>query len=160
MRLLTRQGCPQGPPSFTAGEAAGLFHLWQLESFGSVGMELKTLASRPGSLLQRGSKLGMPLNSRRNSNWSVTLVIWVVVVLLVVSDVMVWAVSRTPGSKSPLLSSVCRKKMQLITMPLRKPMGKCGRRRLHSSAVHSKAKTWFPYSNHFIKKTIPWQQAS
>lgn len=32
------------------------------------------------------------------------------VVLLVVSDVMVCAVSKTPGSKSPLLSSVCRRR--------------------------------------------------
>lgn len=109
MRLLTRQGCPQGPPSFTAGEEAGPFYLWHLESFGSVGRSWKPLLLDQGPRREAAS-VACPWIPEGNFNWFVTLVIWVVVVLLVVSDVMVWAVSKTPGSKSPLLSSVCRKK--------------------------------------------------
>lgn len=43
------------------------------------------------------------------------MVIWVVVVLLVVSEVMVWAVSRMPGSKSPLPPSVCGTQEQALS---------------------------------------------
>ena len=82
------------------------------------------------------------------ASWSVTLVIWVVVVLLVVSDVMVWAVSKTPGSRSPLLSSVCRREGNNPSLCLAGSfVGKRCRVQVCSSAVHSKLETWFLYSD-------------
>lgn len=56
----------------------------------------------------------------------ITLVICVVVVLLVVSDVMVWAVSRMPGSKSPLPPSVCGRQKQTPSTSVGSEDGKRG----------------------------------
>lgn len=47
--------------------------------------------------------------------WALTLVMCVVVVVLVVSEVMVWALSNTPGSKSPLVSTCLKGKNTQLT---------------------------------------------
>lgn len=110
MRLLPRQRHAQGLPGFTAGEsnralpAVMLGTIWlSRDGAGNPCLQTRVLPTEAPSVACHWLPEG-------RSNWSITLVIWVVVVLLVVSDVMVWAVSKTPGSKSPLLSSVCRKK--------------------------------------------------
>lgn len=126
-------------PGWLLGKAAGPFQ----RDTGTIwlrGMEWKTLAYGLGSFLQRGSKLGMPLDSRRT--------FWLVCYLGNLSCGGAACGLRCDGLctqqdsrvQVPIAVISLQKETQPFIISLRKPVDKCCRMQLCSSAVHSKAK--------------------